>query len=179
MTPGERRDIPAPDHGGETEATKPLPPLPDGGLRGAMPAWLRQPPAFGSDTTFEREPTERANPNVVDVRSFLSADDLPEWLRRLAADDEVRPPVPIAQSDGERSTTIQPTPPVFPRRFDQERRSAAPSARPFSNNGQTAHHRSSARAKSSIDAPSGPSLVWPLFLFGVVTIVLVVAFLVF
>ncbi len=61
----------------------PLPPLPDGGLGASMPAWLRDPSPLTALPT-ESMP-ETPAPDLTDTTAFLSEDDLPEWLRRLAA----------------------------------------------------------------------------------------------
>ncbi len=65
-----------------------FPPLPDGGLTTAMPEWLRS-----SETTVPRDRAAAASPpdpargtafDPNDLRTILSEDDLPEWLRRIA-----------------------------------------------------------------------------------------------
>ncbi|MGI9254845.1 MAG: hypothetical protein ACR2J8_13960 [Thermomicrobiales bacterium] len=54
-----------------------LPPLPDGGLLAAMPDWLRDapPPTLAA----------RAIEDVHDPATFLTPDDLPDWLRSLGS----------------------------------------------------------------------------------------------
>lgn len=74
---------------------RPLPPLPDGGLAATMPDWLRHPDAAGGDgvraTTPDYPPegvgAATAVPppaEAIDPTTFLTEDDLPAWLRRLA-----------------------------------------------------------------------------------------------
>jgi hypothetical protein len=68
-----------------------LPPIPDGGLAESMPDWLRRPPAWRTLPDREvavPEPEETAalpepDDSVIDPRTFLGDDDLPEWLRNL------------------------------------------------------------------------------------------------
>lgn len=63
------------------------PPIPDGGLAASMPEWLQRPPAWRGMTV--REPERRDLPppdtSVIDPRTMLQIDDLPEWLQRIAA----------------------------------------------------------------------------------------------
>lgn len=58
---------------------RPLPPIPDGGLATAMPAWLR--PAAG----LQAAPTPPESPAGThpDFAAILTDDDLPDWLRRF------------------------------------------------------------------------------------------------
>lgn len=78
-----------------------LPPIPDGGLTEAMPDWLRRPPAWR--TLPDREVTPpvpeatgdlpEPDESVIDPRTFLGDDDLPEWLRTLGHGRVARLPV--------------------------------------------------------------------------------------
>ena len=68
----------------------PLPPLPDGGLRASMPAWLREPPPAASASSPRQAAADppRVEPPLgphADPRAFLSDDDFPQWLRDLAS----------------------------------------------------------------------------------------------
>ncbi|MDQ4044945.1 MAG: hypothetical protein M3173_05800 [Chloroflexota bacterium] len=68
-----------------------LPPIPDGGLAESMPEWLRRPPAWRTLPDAEVEhgkPAEadelpEADTSPIDPRTFLTDDDLPDWLRRF------------------------------------------------------------------------------------------------
>jgi len=62
----------------DTIADTPLPPIPDGGLARAMPAWLRSSPMSIIETT----PTPPPAPN--EFASILSDEDIPLWLKRMA-----------------------------------------------------------------------------------------------
>jgi hypothetical protein len=97
------------------EDLPPLPPLPDGGLRATMPAWLRElpqateGPGRGSEEVGEpasRQVDETAEPRSpipqspyppsplgpkADPRTFLTDDDFPTWLRDLAAREARNP----------------------------------------------------------------------------------------
>jgi hypothetical protein len=59
-------------------ADTPLPPIPDGGLSRAMPAWLRSSP----DATAEQPQSSHPAPN--EFASILSDEDIPDWLKRMA-----------------------------------------------------------------------------------------------
>ena len=104
-----------PEIGAASEAT-PLPPLPDGGLASAMPDWLR--PATTSagapgateaaptvgirgmpDTDTSTESPSTARPDRFDPATLLTADDLPAWLRALAADTGPIGGAPAAAGD--------------------------------------------------------------------------------
>jgi hypothetical protein len=89
----------------EPEAMRPIP---DGGLRDAMPEWLRRPPAWRNlpkraepDTPVATSPEakERELPepdtSEIDPRSLVDISDLPQWLQDLAARSDAvsRPPV--------------------------------------------------------------------------------------
>src|SRR5665811_408664 len=68
-----------------------MPSIPDGGLSGSMPDWLRRPPAWR--TLPDREVAQTtpgtvstlpdADTSDIDPRTFIQDDDLPEWLRSL------------------------------------------------------------------------------------------------
>lgn len=66
-----------------------LPPIPDGGLAESMPDWLRRPPAWRTlqdSEVMQPEPARAgklpdADSSVIDPRTLLTDDDLPEWLR--------------------------------------------------------------------------------------------------
>ncbi len=72
-------------------------PIPDGGLKEAMPAWLKRPPAWRSMASAE-ERHERTMPepdtSEIDPRSLVDISDLPQWLQTIAARGDV--PAPIA-----------------------------------------------------------------------------------
>jgi hypothetical protein len=118
------------DEWGAGEDLPPLPPLPDGGLRATMPAWLRDEDGgrrtedgggstLPTDISDPRPSTSDPRPSVsvlrppssvplgprADPRTFLTDDDFPKWLRDLAA-REVR--VSASASD-----TVAP-PPEWP-----------------------------------------------------------------
>lgn len=72
--------------GAHAPADRPLPPLPDGGLAAAMPDWLRGDPELGGSAGNDGAgPGMRPVGEVIDPTTFLTEDDLPDWLRRLAA----------------------------------------------------------------------------------------------
>ena len=62
----------------DTIAGTPLPPIPDGGLARAMPAWLRS--SHHSDV----ETTSAPPPEPSEFASILSDEDIPVWLKRMA-----------------------------------------------------------------------------------------------
>ncbi len=66
----------------------PLPPIPDGGLGTVMPDWLRRPPAWQDLRTAPVTPGDVPHPETspIDPRTILTAEDLPDWLKRIAAD---------------------------------------------------------------------------------------------
>lgn len=125
----------------------PLPPLPDGGLAASMPAWLRDP---GPLTPLPTAPgPETTTPDPSDPTAFLSEDDLPGWLRRLAttlsrdaeaprdspqaipSPPRVKPPAngaaaPPGSSNGEPPRLAAPRQPVERRTVDQPRTASAP-----------------------------------------------------
>ena len=72
-------------------------PIPDGGLKDAMPSWLKRPPAWRSMPTAE-ERHERALPepdtSEIDPKTLVDINDLPQWLQTIAARGEVPQPIP-------------------------------------------------------------------------------------
>lgn len=95
---GSERPHRSPSGAGTVDHEPALPPLPDGGLAQSMPSWLRAsesaeaPPAAPSEARLELSsatpPMGMATPkrdgDITDTTQFLSDDDLPEWIRRLA-----------------------------------------------------------------------------------------------
>lgn len=85
---------------GSSSADTP-PPIPDGGLAASMPEWLQRPPAWRGMTV--REPERRDLPppdtSVIDPRTMLQIDDLPEWLQRIAARATGGEPEETAETD--------------------------------------------------------------------------------
>lgn len=112
------------DLGPAGDPIAPLPPIPDGGLGTTMPGWLREPdaPTAPPMRSTRREPAARDGA-VVDPRTFLTEDDLPEWIRRLAGPPTVAasPPAPVAAARGEEA----------PRRGAVRRQEPAQPARPI------------------------------------------------
>lgn len=84
---------------------EPLPPLPDGGLARVMPDWLREAEPGAS-------PRPAADPNS-DPAEFITADDLPAWLRLLPPESPPVAPPPVSISAGPRDTIPAP-PPLLP-----------------------------------------------------------------
>lgn len=72
-------------------------PIPDGGLKDAMPAWLKRPPAWRNMPTAE-ERHERTLPepdtSVIDPHSLLDVSDLPQWLQTIAERGNMPVPEP-------------------------------------------------------------------------------------
>ncbi len=99
-----------------------LPPIPDGGLSGSMPDWLRRPPAWRTlqdqevvaPPPVETSALPEADESIIDPREFLTDDDLPAWLRRLGRGtaDATRNAPGTSEAD---STFVvaQPTPVAF------------------------------------------------------------------
>lgn len=81
----------------DSDNQEPMRPIPDGGLKDAMPAWLKRPPAWRSLPTAE-ERFERTLPEpdtrVIDPTSLVDISDLPQWLRTIAAREIVPLPEP-------------------------------------------------------------------------------------
>lgn len=61
-------------------------PIPDGGLKEAMPSWLKRPPAWRSIPTAE-DRFERSLPppdsSTIDPKSLVDIADLPQWLQQV------------------------------------------------------------------------------------------------
>lgn len=74
-------------------------PIPDGGLKDAMPSWLKRPPAWRDLPTAEQR-RERTLPepdtSEIDPRMLVDVTDLPQWLQAISARGELRTPVPDA-----------------------------------------------------------------------------------
>lgn len=182
-------DTPALPQDDDTDAIQPLPPLPDGGLRGSMPDWLRRPPVIEGQPLTElataeqsigaKRPAPASDASVVDVQTFLSADDLPEWIRRLAATSEPHAHAPRPAMTAEPSPPPEPRPLAFPRRLRPERTTLAPDASPPIDHGRTDTTRPPFVSEPDPAVAREPSLVWPLLLFGIVTFLVIVAFLLF
>ena len=95
---GTERPHCGPSGAGTVNREPSLPPLPDGGLAQSMPSWLRasepveallqKPSGAPLELSSEARPVEMVNPkrdvDITDTTQFLSDDDLPEWIRRLA-----------------------------------------------------------------------------------------------
>lgn len=77
-------------------------PIPDGGLKDAMPSWLKRPPAWRDLPTAEQR-HERSLPepdtSEIDPRSLVDVSDLPQWLQAIAARGDIPLPVPDASVD--------------------------------------------------------------------------------
>lgn len=77
-------------------------PIPDGGLKDAMPAWLTRPPAWRAMPSAE-ERHQRTLPepdtSTIDPHTLLDVGDLPQWLQAIAARGEIRLPEPDASVD--------------------------------------------------------------------------------
>lgn len=74
-------------------------PIPDGGLKDAMPSWLKRPPAWRNMPTAE-ERHERTLPepdtSQINPHSLLDVSDLPQWLQTIAERGELPAPQPDA-----------------------------------------------------------------------------------
>src|SRR4029453_8790845 len=68
-----------------TAEDRPLRPIPDGGLAKAMPDWLRGGESARQPSTAVAESKRVADPTLTDTTSFVSENDLPEWIRQIAA----------------------------------------------------------------------------------------------
>ena len=72
-------------------------PIPDGGLKDSMPAWLKRPPAWRNMPTAE-ERHERTLPepdtSVIDPHTLLDVSDLPQWLQAIAERGNLPAPEP-------------------------------------------------------------------------------------
>lgn len=73
-------------------------PIPDGGLKDAMPGWLKRPPAWRNMPTAQ-ERHERALPepdtSEIDPATLVDVNDLPQWLQTIAARGEI----PLSEPD--------------------------------------------------------------------------------
>lgn len=77
-------------------------PIPDGGLKDAMPAWLTRPPAWRAmPSAAERHERTLPEPDTstIDPRTLLDVADLPQWLQAIAARGEIKLPEPDASVD--------------------------------------------------------------------------------
>lgn len=82
--PNDSGDRDRPRRGAEPE--RPLPPLPDGGLAAAMPEWLRAAPGQAPPVGGAAVPPVAGPAAPTDeLADILTVDDLPPWLRELAA----------------------------------------------------------------------------------------------
>lgn len=73
-------------------------PIPDGGLRESMPGWLKRPPAWRSKLSTPEERFERSLPapdtSTIDPSTLVTVDDLPQWLKNIAARGPIAPTEP-------------------------------------------------------------------------------------
>ncbi len=74
--------------GDPSDASQPLPPIPDGGLATTMPSWLRAPLVrTGAEGELGPPPVDNGQGEVpapsAGVASLVEPDDLPAWLRTL------------------------------------------------------------------------------------------------
>jgi len=114
-----------------TSTEEEMRPLPDGGLSSAMPDWLRRPPAWRdlprNDTPAAEKSLPEPDTSVIDPRELITVDDLPQWLRDIAAREpalEGDPPAPdqaeamdVVTSPGPtpaRTARVEPVPIQFP-----------------------------------------------------------------
>ncbi len=77
-------------------------PIPDGGLKDAMPSWLKRPPAWRDlPTAGQRHERSLPEPDTseIDPRSLVDVSDLPQWLQAIAARGEINLPEPDAAVD--------------------------------------------------------------------------------
>ncbi|MCO5219411.1 MAG: hypothetical protein M9934_01895 [Thermomicrobiales bacterium] len=81
----------------DSDNQEPMRPIPDGGLKDAMPTWLKRPPAWRSLPTVD-ERIERTLPepdtSVIDPTSLVDVSDLPQWLQTIAAREVEKLPEP-------------------------------------------------------------------------------------
>jgi hypothetical protein len=95
------------------DADSPRRSIPDGGLGAAMPAWLRQPPPW-------KQPPVQAggrslpepDTSAIDPATMLDDDDLPQWLRDLAA--PTASSTPVSRVTGAAEATAMPDEPMHP-----------------------------------------------------------------
>lgn len=72
-------------------------PIPDGGLKDAMPSWLKRPPAWRSmPSAEERHERKLPEPDTSEInpKTLVDVSDLPQWLQSIAARGEVPLPEP-------------------------------------------------------------------------------------
>ncbi|MGH2557625.1 MAG: hypothetical protein ACRDJH_01065 [Thermomicrobiales bacterium] len=109
-----RRDVEARAHSAKVQPSElgrresDLPPIPDGGLADSMPSWLAGSHHEALSAPASPPPTGQrldATDEAPDVTTFLSPEDLPVWLRRLA-EMEAKP----AAAPGD----LHPAPAVLP-----------------------------------------------------------------
>ncbi|HWV25379.1 MAG TPA: hypothetical protein VNZ58_14420 [Thermomicrobiales bacterium] len=103
-----------------TETPEEMRPLPDGGLSDAMPDWLRRPPAWRElPRKDDPVPSQRTLPDpdtsVIDPRELITVDDLPQWLRDIAAREHEPettsiPELPVRPEKPEPTATPETTP---------------------------------------------------------------------
>ncbi len=97
-----------------------LRPIPDGGLKDAMPGWLKRPPAWRSMPSAEQR-HERTLPepdtSEIDPKTLVDVSDLPKWLQTIAARGEVPIPEPdqavghaLLQIQAASARTLEPDP---------------------------------------------------------------------
>ncbi len=105
----QKRDA-GPEGEPDEDPLRSLPPLPDGGLATAMPAWLRAPllTTLGAPETFQasvgKEPAD-TNTTPSERPSWISQDDLPAWVRSLA-EPALAGPRSASDSDDPRRRTV-------------------------------------------------------------------------
>lgn len=95
-------------------------PIPDGGLADAMPDWLRRPPAWRNlpRTTTpatavpSRPPLPDPDTSIIDPRTLVSVDDLPAWLREIAARPLTAPSQPPLPTADPAPPASEPEPPA-------------------------------------------------------------------
>lgn len=95
MSDAERENQPQPD-------LPELPPIPDGGLRQHLPAWLAAPPSRPAKMT--------GTPAPLDLTNIAAADDLPPWLQELSRRIERNSPETAAAAETDRQTVSAETP---------------------------------------------------------------------
>lgn len=93
----------------ENQQPEEMRPIPDGGLKDAMPSWLKRPPAWRSMPSAE-ERHERTLPepdtSEIDPKTLVDVSDLPLWLQTIASRGELPAPEPD-QSVGHALEQIQ------------------------------------------------------------------------
>lgn len=94
-------------------------PLPDGGLSNAMPDWLRRPPAWRDMPRQDRpatgeKPLPEPDTSVIDPRQLITVDDLPQWLRDIAAREPMTEPAPPTPKHPETTIVTAPDPEPTP-----------------------------------------------------------------